>query len=569
MADLLNQSAGKQQVTDRAINACVADLQKMSQSKSQADFEKKVSNVTKALTDAVGVLEMFKSGKADPGAIFEGAMQLFSSIATIAGGPLGIVFAGAGQVLAAVFSADMFGSGQKESLPSQVYKMATKALQEFDMKQLSSRVEGWGAVAKELISELKRQQASSSYSGFEPWRFDDFIELMGELSLRIAPTIPFKTTFECVRRGIREGYIPFQPSLSATGDLKYEPESPHYVKIWLDDVIENSELATHPLTSAEEFQPFKDSITCMSLYAKISTCYYMLLTWHMTLSNNPKEVNDIEGKLNDAKQAARDMLGYLSDKSLLSTIEGLINGKLLIMEAYLCDAGVVQYVERFRKGIELSATEYSLKDIQKAAVKMSSLCEVKLYISPSCYQAADRGDEHYIGITNSTRWPVNVFCGETGDHINELRFNTIIGDGASYKHKCTSAWKGWFFSSGGVFCVDNDSAKCIEEIKEGTIISFALSNPMLDRRKIRVEVVNSITSKGLAWEMLFDHYDRAKFFTHKGQVCFVRGSIHEGKKNGCRVWSYSIEEFDKKKLQHNFTDSVTPFVEAKYKDQIP
>ena len=555
MATLLHLSAEEQRVMERSIRTCIADLEKMSKKKS-SDFEKNVSNVTKALTDTVSVLKMLKSGDIDPFAVLGGAMKLFSSIAAIVGGPLGVVFTAAGQILSAVFSLFTFGS-QEECLASQVYKIVTKALQEFDMKQLSRRVEGWRAVAKEMIMELKHQQASSSDSGFQPERFDIFIELMGELSSKITPTISFETTYQCVSRSLRNSkYLLPHPGTKYASE---DADKHLNVDKVLDHLIESCKLATHPLTNADEFQQYKDSIPCMSLYANIATYYYMVLTWHLTLSKHSKEVKVIENKLNSAKQTARDLLGFLSDSSLLSSFEGLINGKLLIMEAFLCDAGVVQYAESFRKGIGLSKTEYTLKDVQTAAVKLSMFSDLNLDVSPSCCQAADRGDNHFIGITNNTRWPINVFSGEAGDHINNLQFHVIIRDGASYTHGCTGEWTGWNFSVGGVFCVGNDTANRVDEIKEGTIISFALSNPFLGCRKINTVVTNSIVSKRLAWDNLEYGGDKAKYFTHKGQVCFVKGMIRDGK-SGCRVWNFSIEEFDKEKLQSKFTTSVADFV---------
>ena len=50
--------------------------------------------------------------------------------------------------------------------------------------------------------------------------------------------------------------------------------------------------------------------------------------------------------------------------------------------------------------------------------------------------------------------------------------------------------------------IANDHAKCVDEIKGGTIVSFTLSNPIFGRCKINTVVTNSITSKRLAWDKL-------------------------------------------------------------------
>ena len=69
-------------------------------------------------------------------------------------------------------------------------------------------------------------------------------------------------------------------------------------------------------------------------------------------------------------------------------------------------------------------------------------------------------------------------------------------------------------------------------------------------------ITGGIASNSTAWDNLDNENDRAKYFNYEGQVCFVKSAVHDGKKNGCRVWNFSIEEFDKNKLQRNI---VTTF----------
>ena len=87
MESLLRLSTVKeQQQMKQSINACAAESQKMNTTKDKADFEKDVSNASKALTGAVSILKALNSGRADEG--LSVAMGLFSSIAALAGGPL-------------------------------------------------------------------------------------------------------------------------------------------------------------------------------------------------------------------------------------------------------------------------------------------------------------------------------------------------------------------------------------------------------------------------------------------------------------------------------------------------
>ena len=187
--------------------------------------------------------------------------------------------------------------------------------------------------------------------------------------------------------------------------------------------------------------------------------------------------------MNDAKQRARKFFDLLSDRSLLSSFEGLINGKLLIMEAYICHSQALQHVEGFRKNIGLSQVEYGLTEVQTAAMKLSLFSDLSLQFSSRCLQAADKGDDHYIGITNQTRWPITVFSGIVGDRINELEFKAVVKERTSFVHKSTRDGQGCFFSAGGIFVVGNDEAKSADSVRKGQIISFALSNPFIGCKK--------------------------------------------------------------------------------------
>ena len=451
-----------------------------------AAFQGKVEKIASATTSLVNVMQAIKTG--GTGDIVSASLSAISSFAVLAGPEGAVVSAIIGVVSA--FFAFLMTAPPGDSLPAQIQKIIQTAFENFNVQQVTQDVDAWSSVAASITLELKEQQKSSSYKGFtsaEASRFDPFIALLGKL----------------------EGLIQ---------------------------------------ATAKDDESANRCVTCISAYVKLAIHYIMVLSWHLALCHDfHHDTKLVQTKLDEIMRRGKDVLEFLSDKSLLGPAGMIDDRKLLKMKAYRPNLDVFETVENFRTEVlGLPETKYSIDDSKKAESETPKKWPVKW--DPRTDEILKHQDEHHFVLVNHTRWPIRVFSGTAGNDIEKLSFTVTVEHGEVYAHKC-----GGEFSAGGIFCVGETLSEKLEDMKDAELIEFAMSYsdsyPFYSGyMHIHTVLKNRIedTPGKQAWDELSSQDDPCKSFRYKDQLCLVQGAVETedetpGTPYPC-IWVFCVQE---------------------------
>ena len=376
----------------------------------------KLQQVAIAAEKMLGVADALRSG--DPHQFIVGVISTISSFAVLAGPP-GAVVSGVLQIACIFYKFLVTDWEPQESLPSKIHKIVkaeiTAALKNFNIDQLNSKAQAWIDVGDKIQRELDLQiRHKAPYAGYDPSRYDKVVELQGLL------------TCEVCRK------------------VNTEPEA-----------------AT--------------CVSFVSLYIKVSILYYAMLMSHLRLAHQfvSSHLPTIEGDIETLKEKGRELLGFLSDKTLLSAAGMVGDRKRLKMIAYadLLKSPTIAIIDNYCTEIlGLPKPNYTVDDARHSSVVWP------VEWDPKCYEAHELNNDHYFALVNHTKLPISVFSGTAGypDSIKHLKFQEVVRPGECYTRMCTKGHMFTGFEAGGVLCLGSD-AEAFSEVKKAQLIQFAMS----------------------------------------------------------------------------------------------
>ena len=394
------------------------------------DVGDKIQKVAAAAEKMLGVADALRSG--DPDQVIISVISTISSFAVLAG-PEGAVVSGVLQVACVFYKFLVTDWEPQESLPSKIRNIVrteiSAALEKFKIDQLKSKAQAWMMVADKIQRELDLQiRHEAPYAGYQPGRYDELIGVQELLACEVS-----------------------------------------------DKVSTRHEAAT--------------CVSFIILYIKVSILYHAMLMSHLRLAHqfDSTHVPTIKGDIETLKDEGREMLAFLSDKTLLSAAGMVGDRKRLKMIAYadLQKSPTIAIIDNYCTEIlGLPKPKYTVDDANNSSVVWP------VEWAPKCYEAHELNNDHYFALVNHTKLPISVFSGTAGypDSIKHLKFEEVVRPGECYTRMCTKGYVFTDFEAGGVLCLGSD-AKAFSEVKQAHLIQFAMSY------KIKIPVFRRQVSK--------------------------------------------------------------------------
>ena len=495
------------------------------------DVKSSIQSAGKTLTSTIAMIEA--AGKGDWFAVGEIGLEVIAGLAmtigTIAGiftGPvcpfIGAAFAA---VCVAVSAIVALFKPKEESLVSQIRKVIVEELKRYEYNEVTKRkVQGWCQVEASIIQELSFHHqklvktGTCSYKGFDPQRFDNERELMGEIIFLA------------------------QEQFAALVEEKHEKKG-----------------------NAEK------CLDCIGGYASIARYYIMILSLHKILcshintksiqsqettaqkqinlpSFNPSEghfsddIEFLDMKIKAAKSDAKMFLDFLSDERLLGA-SGWWLGKLRVMKQYRENPSIFSSVESFRESIGCTPTTYHIDTSTSMLKQCNSAERSKLtpkFKWPQRQHIPD--DKDYLMIVNNTQWDVCIFSGIVGSYKNESVEFTVSPQSTSVMPAHPSSKT---VSSGGIITMGRKVEKLVA-MRDVQILEFCISN----KYSFKITTLPVQTYITFHLEKTYDAMktpdDDAKVFYFHGGMYFVQGKMEDRGSFG--VFKIVIEEFGLEKL---------------------
>jgi hypothetical protein len=394
----------------------------------------KLQQVAIAAEKMLGVADALRSG--DPHQFIVGVISTISSFAVLAGPP-GAVVSGVLQIACIFYKFLVTDWEPQESLPSKIRNIVrteiSAALEKFKIDQLKSKAQAWMMVADKIQRELDLQiRHEAPYAGYQPGRYDELIGVQELLACEVS-----------------------------------------------DKVSTRHEAAT--------------CVSFIILYIKVSILYHAMLMSHLRLAHqfDSTHVPTIKGDIETLKDEGREMLAFLSDKTLLSAAGMVGDRKRLKMIAYadLQKSPTITIIDNYCTEIlGLPKPKYTVDDASNSSVVWP------VEWDPKCYEAHELNNDHYFALVNHTKLPISVFSGTAGypDSIKHLKFQEVVRPGECYTRMCTKGYMFTDFEAGGVLCLGSD-AKTLSGVKQAHLIQFAMSyrNPLVGFQASKIKTVIS------------------------------------------------------------------------------
>ena len=324
----------------------------------------------------------------------------------------------------------------EESLPSKIRRIVKQeinaTLTSFKTDELIRTTRGWMEVGDRIQKELDLQiRGKSPYTGYEPDRFNGIIKLQGELTFEIGKKVHEHEAAQC--------------------------------------------------------------LSFIGLYIKVSLLYHAMLMSHLRLAHqfNPDKVMSVQGDINVLKDKGKELLGFLSDKTLLGAAGMIDDCKRLKMIAYadLRNSPKFDVIKNYRTVIlDLPEATYTVDEARYSSVIWPIEWDEK------CYEAHRLNNDHYFALVNHTKLPISIFSGEVGTKVKYLKFQEVVEPGECYTRMCTKGFVRTNFEAGGVFCLGS-AADAYEKVGGAQLIQFAMfyHNPLLGSQICKIKTIVSDT----------------------------------------------------------------------------
>ncbi len=501
---------------------------KIQKQKKYDDVKSSIESAGKALASTVTMIGAIVKGDwftaAESGLqVIAGLAVTFGTIAGIFTGPVGPIIGVAIAAVCEVVSAIVALFKPKgESLISQIRMVIVEELKRYEYDEVTKRkVQGWCQVEASIIQELSFhhqklvETGTCSYKGFNPQRFDNERELMGEIIFLA------------------------QEQFAALVEEKHEKKG-----------------------NAEK------CLDCIGGYANIARYYIMILSWHKILCShiNMKSIqsqqtiakkrqfrlhssedlfsDDIEFlnlKIKTAKSDAKMFLDFLSDERLLGA-SGWWLGKLRVMKQYRENPSIFSSVESFRESIGCTPTTYHIDTSTSMLKQCNSAERSKLTPIFSWPHQNVPNDKDYLMIVNNTQWDVCIFSGIVGSYKNESVEFTVSPQSTSVMPAHPSSKT---VSSGGIITMGRKVQKLVA-MRDVQIIEFGISNNY--SFKIATLPVQTYVTFHLekTYDAMETPQDDAKVFYFREGMYFVQGKMED--RGAFGVFKILIEEFNLEKL---------------------
>ena len=405
-----------------------------SEQKAIKDFGDKLQKIAAAAEKMVSVADALKSE--DPDQFIIAVISTISAFAVLAG-PEGAIVAGVAQIACVFYKFLVMDWEPEESLPSKIRRIVKQeihaALTSFKTDELIRLTRGWMEVGDRIQKELDLQiQGKAPYTGYKPERFDGIVKLQGEF------------TFE-IGKKVRDEH---------------------------------------------------EAAQCMFftiLYIKVSLLYYAMLMSHLRLAHqlDSAHVPSVQGDIDILKGKGKELLGFLSDKTLLGAAGMIDDCKRLKMIAYvdLRNSPKFDLIKNYRTVIlDLSEATYTVDKARYSSVIWPIEWDEK------CYEAHCRNNDHYFALVNHTKLPISIFSGEVGTKVKNLKFHEVVKPGECYTRMCTKGSLLTDFEAGGVFCLGS-ATDAYKNIGGAQLIQFAMfyHNPLLGSQICKIKTIVSDT----------------------------------------------------------------------------
>ena len=377
--------------------------------KAIKDFGDKLQKIAAAAEKMVSVAEALKSE--DPDQFIIAVISTISAFAVLAG-PEGAIVAGVAQIACVFYKFLVMDWEPEESLPSKIRRIVKQeinaALNSFKTDELIRTTRGWIEVGDQIQKELDLQiQGKSPYTGYKPDRFDGIVKLQGEFTFEIGKKV-------------------------------------------------------HDEHEAAQCMFFT------ILYIKVSLLYHAMLMSHLRLAHqlDSAHVLSVQGDIDILKGKGKELLGFLSDKTLLGAA-GMINDcKRLKMIAYadLRNSPKFDVIKNYRTVIlDLPEATYTVDEARYSSVIWPIEWDEK------CYEAHRQNNDHYFALVNHTKLPISIFSGEVGTKVKYLKFHEVVKPGECYTRMCTKGFVLTDFEAGGMFCLGS-AADAYEKVGGAQLI---------------------------------------------------------------------------------------------------
>ena len=410
--------------------------------------EENIQKVGQALRTAVNALEKFKTG--DPHDITCGALEIISSIATVAGGPFGVAFSALCSIAGAIVAAN---KPAKPSVVEQLAQVVHSELNNFFDKLQGAELSGLEGRVKRQKTRLQEMKGKEELDDENLW--NDYDHFMGQLQYRVNLPLQFK----------------HEPNLEKDADLA-------------------------------------DFVRAVVTYCRAYTCFMALLTVarakFQEVGNCSDKIDAINRIINHRQTNIKEALTFLSDEKYLEFIGRLPSegGKLTKILLLARNPKAKQVVESVRGSLGLTKMADSVK-VERAVEKVSHQT-VKLKFNGETLGQGLRkvmtvletlgvmvGSATTVLFVNETDYPMRIVSGTVGSTKGNLEFVEDVQP-HSYYSKVIWSFTGTF-STGGYIKIANkgklSSAPADDDPYETDVrvLEFALSSPYASSVKINIQ----------------------------------------------------------------------------------
>ncbi len=443
-----------------------------------------IEDVGKVLKATANSIEKFESG--DPLEIIIGVLDIISSAGNLAGIPYGPVIG----TLCSIISEILTKSKPRQpSVLDQLAKVVHSELVHFNKRLQDQKYDGLKRRVSDQESQLQTMKHGEKLD--DPNLWNDFVQLMGELSNRFESPLPFK----------------YEENLTKDPDVA-------------------------------------DFVTAVVTYCEAYCCFMALLIavkgTFAELGNAYKEdENAVDRKISCQREDAKEKLSFLSEEKYLTFLGRLPyeGGKLIKIVVLSRNMRGKSVVEAVRGSLDLPEMQ-GLDRVEAAAAKVARQ-SVKAKADGHQIHPGGFFKSCWVQFINETDFPIKIISGRVG--WSDLKFVQDVRPRASFHDQVGST-----FSTGGYIIIYLNgilSPNTEPPARQARVIEFALSFFITEKINIQDKTSDEFTRGQDTYNKMKCGEAKTLYWFENGKHFLARGEI--GRTNrGKPLWRFVIQEFD-------------------------